>query len=109
MYEVHHDSLYIRYPNQEKPLGYIAGDSGTSGGKCRWKPDFVTTNMFHGKPEKLSKAGAAEVDAQMSSDPECRCRPLVTRLTHSPSVFHLFDRDRERVAELSAKDVPESE
>jgi hypothetical protein len=86
-----------------------AGDSGTGGGKRRWKPDFVTTNMFHGKPEKLSKAEEAEVDAQMSSDPECRCRPLVSRLTHSLPVFHLLDRDRERVGELSAKDVPESE
>jgi hypothetical protein len=89
-----------------------AGDSGTTGGiggKSRWKPDFVTTHMYHGKPETLTRAEAAEVDAQMSSHPQCMCRHLLLRLAHSQSVFHLLDRDRERGSELSTQDVPASE
>ncbi|KAJ8580016.1 hypothetical protein M405DRAFT_869796 [Rhizopogon salebrosus TDB-379] len=41
--------------------------------------------------DRLSRAEAAQVDAEMSSDPE---------------LFQLLDRDRERESELSDKDVP---
>jgi hypothetical protein len=54
-----------------------------SGGNSMWKPDFVTTNMYHGVPDLLSRAEAAQVDAEMSVDPECRCQDLLvyTQLT----------------------------
>jgi hypothetical protein len=75
-----------------------------------WKPDFVTTHMYHGVPDLLSRAEAAQVDAEMSVDPECRCQDLLvhSQLTVCP-VFHLLDHDREREFELSDKDVPASE
>ena len=72
----------------------------------------MTWNMFHSRPDKLTRREAAEVDAQLSSDVECMCCQLHCRLTtHSPSVFDLLDHDRahERDEELSLKDVPASE
>jgi hypothetical protein len=70
-----------------------AGNSRTSGGiggNSEWKPDFVTANMFHGKPEKLSKAEVAEVDAQMSSNPKCTCGHLHTCIADSLAGHQCF-------------------
>ncbi|KAJ8593475.1 hypothetical protein M405DRAFT_839179 [Rhizopogon salebrosus TDB-379] len=47
--------------------------------------------MYHGVPDQLSRVEAAQVDAEMSVDPE---------------LFQLLDRDQEWEFELSDKDVP---
>lgn len=83
---------------------------GTTGGKKRskGKVDFMTANLYQGAPDKLTRAEAAEVDAQMSSNPQCMFLHLLCRVTQLV-VFNLLDHDRERDFELSAEDVPESE
>ena len=53
-----------------------SGETSSSSSHSMWKPDFVTTHMYHGFPDRLSRADAAQVDAEMSSDPERMCREL---------------------------------
>jgi hypothetical protein len=67
---------------------YSSSEATGSGGNSMWKPDFVTMNMYHGVPDLLSRAEAAQVDAEMSVDPECRCRDF---LAHTQmTVFQYF-------------------
>ena len=65
--------------------------------------------MYKGIPDTLTRAEAAHVDAQLSSNPECMCILCRARFTDRLTVFKLLDRDREREAELSEQDAPESE
>jgi hypothetical protein len=57
------------------------GGKRKTGNKRRKKLDIVTRNLFRGKPDKLTKAEAAEVETNMSSDVECMCRQLQHTLT----------------------------
>ena len=57
------------------------GGKRKKGSKRRKKLDIVTRNLFRGKPDILTKAEAAEVETQMSSDVECMCRQLQHTLT----------------------------
>jgi len=81
--------------------------TGGIGGTHKWKPSFITTNMFRGKPEKLTRQEAAKVDAQLSIDVECMCCQLHCRTTtHRWLVFDHLDHDRacERDEELPASE-----
>jgi hypothetical protein len=66
--------------NRRVHFATVTDQSGetSSSSDSMWKPDFVTTHMYQGCPDRLSRAEAAQVDAEISSDPERMCRELLS-------------------------------